>query len=81
MLASGLSNGKVKFSGLVKTGIAELLAVQHRKTKETRFKLRSAMIGIVTNSVIREQRATEGFKKGVQVATQAIINTIMECCT
>lgn len=78
LLAAGLSNERVSFSGLVKTSMAELLAVQHRKTKESRFKLRSAAIGVVTDAVVREQKETEGFKRGVHLALSAIIATLTQ---
>lgn len=76
LLASGLSNERVSFSGLVKTSMAELLAVQHRKTKEARFKLRSAAIGVVTDAVVREQKETEAFRRGVKQALNTVISTL-----
>lgn len=51
-MAEGLSNEKVTFKGVVKSGISELMAVHHRASP---YKLTSAMIGIVTDSVIRRQ--------------------------
>lgn len=53
-MAEGLSNEKVTFKGLTKTGIAELMAVHHRQSQSP-HKLTSAMVGIVTDSVIRKQ--------------------------
>jgi len=52
-IAEGLSTDKAKFGALVKTGVSELLAVQHRASKDTSVKYRSAMLGLVTDSVIR----------------------------
>ena len=53
-MAEGLSNEKVCFKGLTKTGISELMAVHHRQSQSA-FKLTSGMVGIVTDSVIRRQ--------------------------
>lgn len=55
-MAESLSNDKVAFKGLVKSGVAELLGVQHRQSKDCGNKYRSAMVGIITDSIIRRQR-------------------------
>jgi hypothetical protein len=53
-MAETLSNEKVSFKGMTKTGISELMAVHHRASSSP-YKLTSAMVGIVTDSVIRRQ--------------------------
>ena len=53
-MAEGFSNEKVCFKGLTKTGIAELMAVHHR-AGQSPYKLTSAMVGIITDSVVRRQ--------------------------
>lgn len=52
-LADGLSNDKVQFKGLVKSGIAELMAVHHRRAHLPHNKIVTAMLGIITDSVMR----------------------------
>jgi len=51
-MAEGLSNEKVTFKGLLKSGVSELMAVHHRASP---YKLTSAMVGIVTDSTVRRQ--------------------------
>lgn len=51
-MAEGLSNAKVSFKGLTKTGVSELMAVHHRQSQSP-YKLTSAMVGIVTDSIVR----------------------------
>jgi hypothetical protein len=63
-MAEGLSNEKVTFKGLVKTGISELMAVHHRASSSP-YKLTSAMVGIVTDSVVRRQNQHERYVVGV----------------
>ena len=63
-MAEGLSNEKVTFKGLTKTGISELMAVHHRQSQSP-YKLTSAMVGIVTDSVIRKQVQHEKYQAGV----------------
>lgn len=53
-MAEGLSNQKVCFNGITKTGVSELMAVHHRASYSP-YKLTSAMVGLVTDSVIRRQ--------------------------
>ncbi len=53
-MAESLSNEKVTFNGIVKTGISELMAVHHRACYSS-YKMRSAMVGLITDSVIRRQ--------------------------
>lgn len=54
-LAQGLSNEKVTFKGLLKTGVSELMAVHHRQSQSP-YKLTSGMVGLMTDSVVRRQR-------------------------
>jgi hypothetical protein len=54
-LAAGLSNERVCFKGAIKTGVSELMAVQHRQSISP-YKLTSAMVGIVSDSVVRKQK-------------------------
>lgn len=63
-LAAGLSNDRVCFKGVAKTGISELMAVHHRNPQSP-FKLTSAMVGIVTDSVVRKQNKHAHYKEGV----------------
>ena len=65
-MAEGLSNEKVSFKGLVKTGVSEMLAVQHRQSKDVDTKYRSAMLGIITDSVVRRQEQHERYIQGVK---------------
>ncbi len=51
-MAEGLSNEKVTFKGLLKTGVAELMAVHHRQSQSP-YKLTSGMVDLVTDSVVR----------------------------
>jgi hypothetical protein len=53
-MAETLSNDRVSFNGITKSGINELMAVHHRAGYSP-YKLTSAMVGIVTDSVIRRQ--------------------------
>ena len=62
-MAEGLSDQKVCFKGLTKTGISELMAVHHRASSSP-YKLTSAMIGIVTDSVVRRQACHENYNEG-----------------
>lgn len=54
-LAAGLSNERVCFKGVTKTGISELMAVHHR-VPQSPYKLTSSLLGIVTDSVVRRQQ-------------------------
>ena len=63
-MAEGFSNEKVCFKGVTKTGIAELMAVHHR-AGQSPYKLTSAMVGIITDSVIRRQVQHEQYSTGV----------------
>lgn len=51
-MARGLSNDRVCYNGISKTGISELMAVQHRNPSSP-HKLTSAMVGIVSDAVVR----------------------------
>jgi 5-methylcytosine-specific restriction endonuclease McrBC regulatory subunit McrC len=64
-LAAGLSNDRVCFKGVTKTGVSELMAVHHRNPQSS-YKLTSAMVGIVTDAVVRKQKKTENYKEGVK---------------
>ena len=62
-MASGLSNHKISFNGVIKSGVAELLAVHHRKNYSP-YKMTTAMLAIVTDSVIRNQKLTDTYVRG-----------------
>ena len=64
-MAEGLSNQKVCFKGVTKTGISELMAVHHRQSQSP-HKLTSAMVGIITDSQIRKQAQTDRYTAGVK---------------
>ena len=70
-IAEGLSNEKVTFKGLTKTGISELMAVHHRQSQSP-HKLTSAMVGIVTDSVIRRQVQHDQYQAGVSHLAQVV---------
>lgn len=63
-MAEGLSNHKVCFKGVTKTGISELMAVHHRQSQSP-YKLTSGMVGIITDSCIRKQAQHERYNVGV----------------
>jgi len=71
-MAEGLSNEKVTFKGLLKSGVSELMAVHHRSSP---YKLTSAMIGIITDSVIRRQDQHECYVAGVQKLAVAVFSS------
>ena len=73
-MAEGLSNEKVTFKGLTKTGISELMAVHHRASSSP-YKLTSAMVGIVTDSIIRRQVQHQPYKEGVRNLTKTIFES------
>lgn len=75
-LAEGLSNEKVCFGGVVKTGIAELMAVHHRQSQSP-HKLTSAMIAIGTSSVIRRQAPFEDYDRGVSTLMRTVVQTFL----
>jgi hypothetical protein len=70
-MAEGLSNEKVTFKGLTKTGISELMAVHHRQSQSP-HKLTSAMVGIITDSVIRKQVQHDHYQAGVNNLAQVV---------
>jgi hypothetical protein len=72
-MAEGLSNEKVTFKGLTKTGISELMAVHHRQSQSP-YKLTSAMVGIVTDAVIRKQVQHEKYQSGVKNLTHVVFS-------
>ncbi|CDW84928.1 purine nucleoside phosphorylase [Stylonychia lemnae] len=63
-LGRGVSNQRITFKGLIKSGVNELMAVHHRRNY-SEYKLTSAMVGLVTDSYIRRQSQTETYRKGV----------------
>ena len=73
-MAEGFSNEKVCFKGLVKSGISELMAVHHRASSSP-YKLTSAMVGIVTDSVIRKQEQHEKYTAGVKNLAAVVFET------
>lgn len=73
-MARGLSNDRVCYNGISKTGISELMAVQHRNPSSP-HKLTSAMIGIVSDAVVRAQKKTEPYKAGVQNLFNTVIRS------
>ena len=70
-MAEGLSNEKVTFKGLTKTGISELMAVHHRQSQSP-HKLTSAMVGIITDSVVRRQTQHDHYQVGVHNLAQVV---------
>lgn len=72
-MAEGYSNHRVTFKGLVKTGVNELMAVHHRRNY-SEYKLTSAMIGLVIDSVIKSQVIHDKYANGVK----NLINTAFE---
>lgn len=64
-MAENLSNHKVCFKGVTKTGISELMAVHHRQSQSP-YPLTSAMVGIVTDSTVRRQAQHERYNAGVK---------------
>jgi len=64
-MAETLSNAKVTFKGVAKTGIAELMAVHHRAGNSP-YKLTSGMVGILTDSVVRRQAQHSAYVAGVK---------------
>lgn len=64
-MADGLSNHRITFKGLIKSGVNELMAVHHRRNY-SEYKLTSAMIGIVTDSVIKRQVTHDKYANGVK---------------
>ena len=76
-MAEGLSNEKVTFKGITKTGISELMAVHHRQSQSA-YKLTSSMVGIVTDSVIRKQVQHEGYQKGVKNLAQVVFQAFLK---
>ncbi|TNV83810.1 hypothetical protein FGO68_gene11754 [Halteria grandinella] len=68
-MAEGLSNEKVTFKGMLKSGVSELMAVHHRASP---YKLTSAMVGIVTDSTVRRQEQHERYVAGVERLAAAV---------
>ena len=56
----------MQFSGVVKGGVAELMAVQHRRAQVPEAGMRTAMLGIVSDSVMRRQEKTEKYSAGAR---------------
>jgi len=78
-MAETLSNAKVTFKGVTKTGISELMAVHHRASNSP-YKLTSGMVGILTDSVIRRQAQhpayVEGVKRLFAAVTESFKNSV-----
>ena len=64
-LAAGISNEKVCFKGVTKTGISELMAVHHRNPQSP-HPLTTAMLAIVSDAVVRRQKKHDSYKNGVK---------------
>lgn len=79
-MAEGLSNEKVTFKGLTKTGISELMAVHHRQSQSA-HKLTSAMVGIITDSVIRKQTQHESYQAGVKNLAAVVFQSFQKLST
>ena len=79
-MAEGISNEKVTFKGLTKTGISELMAVHHRASSSP-YKLTSAMVGIVTDSIIRRQVQHQPYKDGVNNLVRVVFETLSKLHT
>ena len=73
-MAETLSNEKVCFKGVTKTGISELMAVHHRASSSP-YKLTSAMVGIVTDSVLRRQVQHPAYVEGVKKLMTVVVET------
>ena len=43
----------MEFSGVIKSGVAELMAVQHRRARAPELGIRTAMLGIISDTVMR----------------------------
>lgn len=54
-LCKGITNERVTFKGVVKNGVSELMVIQHR-IPFSKAPMTSAMLGIVSDSVVRCQR-------------------------
>lgn len=74
-LASGLSNDKVSFKGFTKSGIAELMAVHHRKAKDAASPLITAMIGIGADYLIGAQRIHPQYSQGASNLLKIVVET------
>ena len=73
-MAETLSNEKVTFKGVTKTGISELMAVHHRASSSP-YKLTSGMVGILTDSVLRRQAQHPAYVAGVKRLFAAVTET------
>jgi len=73
-IANAFKTDKIDLKVMVKNGIAELLAMAHRRSI-SEYPLTSAAIGIVSDSVIRKQSISkEPFAEGVKKAFDLIID-------
>ena len=79
-MAEGLSNEKVCFKGVTKTGISELMAVHHRASSSP-YKLTSGMIGIISDSVIRKQAPHARYVDGVKNLFSVVLDTFKKVST
>ncbi len=73
-MAEALSNERVTFKGVTKTGIPELMAVMHRQGQSP-YTLVSAMVGIVTDSVVRRQVQHDQYSQGVNNLVSVVFDT------
>lgn len=77
-MAEGLSNDRVCFQGVTKTGICELMAVHHRRSHAKAHKMVTGMVGIVTDAVVRRQKFTDQYRKGVENLYAVLIETFSQ---
>jgi non-canonical (house-cleaning) NTP pyrophosphatase len=76
-MAAGLSNEKVTFKGVLKSGVAELMAVHHRQSQSP-YKLTSGMVGLVTDSVVRRQKQHDLYSAGVKNLLSVVSETFKQ---
>lgn len=76
-MAEGLSNERVSFNGITKTGISELMAVHHRAGNSS-YKLTSGMVGLITDSVIRKQVQHDKYANGVKNLVTVLFETFRQ---
>lgn len=76
-LQKGLSNDKVQFNGVVKNGVAELMAVQHRRgqSAELAASLRTCMIAIAP-PVNNDEKSLEVYEDGAKNLLNVLFETI-----
>lgn len=77
-MAEGLSNDRVTFKGVTKTGVCELMAVHHRAAHAGSHKIKTAMIGLITDAVVRPQQANERYIRAVKSLFKVITEALTE---